>query len=97
VLHLPQTTNVMRYLAAIGLVMLLGCGSDPAQSPKRKIEPISDSTIYACWSENGQEMCIDLHQVTVNGHDYFMSVGSWSSGFAHRGDCRNPIHKCPCD
>ena len=88
---------MLRYLAILGGSILLSCGDGTsASSPHRKIEPSSDSTIYGCWIEDGREWCIDVHQVTINGHDYFMSVGSWSSGFTHRGDCRNPIHECPC-
>lgn len=36
------------------------------------------------------------NEVTIEGCEYFVNQNGYGNTITHKGNCKNPIHKCTC-
>lgn len=50
-------------------------------------------------SYKNERRLIKLHEVMIDSCEYIENGATYNYAYSltHKGNCKNPIHKCPCD
>lgn len=73
-----------KLLIILLLPLCFGCATPTHEMEANKADIILTT-------ENGSEW-ISVHEVTIEGCQYFYSAGNRQGALSHKGNCNNPIH-----
>ena len=77
------------FLFCLSVIALASCG-DMRDKGQRTADAVNNSENTEWWRS-------EFKVVTIDGCEYLTyALGGRTGVMTHKGNCTNPIHKCPC-